>query len=92
MGISGSKLQHNLDKRHIVYEKYNVIFEKISFLKRIMLKLTLKHMIKLQVLPKNNELFYAKNAQLEVSNLREICIPLFGIVPDLFSHSFITLN
>ena len=37
--------------------------------KKIILKPTLKHLIKLQILEKNNESFYTKNAHLKVANL-----------------------
>ena len=70
MKISRSKL-HLTKKQNKKNKKKQQTNSKLfaKFLKRIMLKVILKHLINLQVLQKYNELFYGNNAQLEIANL-----------------------
>ena len=70
MKISRSKL-HLTKKQNKKNKKKQQTNSKLfaKFLKRIMLKVILRHLINLQVLQKYNELFYGNNAQLEIANL-----------------------
>ena len=70
MKISRSKL-HLTKKQNKKNKKKQQTNSKLfaKFLKRIMLKVILKHLINLQVLQKYNELFYGNNAQLVIANL-----------------------